>query len=151
MLPVWASKKLRSQQRRPPWGLERQPTMAPAKKKATAGTTSTSTEPGRILDGPQPQHEGANPRIEDITNEAALHGDPIDKTENTEAHQLTEATLKLKALEMKKKNIEAQLATKKRALDQANKLAEARRRLAEMEAEVESLQRAYQGMPEGSS
>ena len=67
MLPVWASKKLRSQQWRPPWQLERQPTMAPAKKKATAGTTSTSTEPGRTLDGPQPQHEGANPRIEDIT------------------------------------------------------------------------------------
>ena len=151
MLPVWVSKKLRSQQRRPPFQLERQPTMAPTKKKATAGTTSTSTQPGRILDGPQPQHEGANPRIEDITNEAALHGDPIDNTENTEAHQLTEAALKLKALEMKKKNIEAQLATKKRALDQANKLAEARRRLAEMEAEVESLQRAYQEMPEGSS
>ena len=91
--------------------------MAPAKKKATAGTTSTSTEPGRILDGPQPQHEGANPRIEDITNEAALHGDPIDNTENTEAHQLKEAALKLKALEMKKRNIEAQLTTKKRALD----------------------------------
>ena len=52
---------------------------------------------------------------------------------------------------MKKKNIEAQLATKKRAMDQANKLAEARRRLAEMEAEVESLQRAYQEIPEGSS
>ena len=89
--------------------------------------------------------------MEDITNEAAPHGDMIDNTENTEAHQLTEAALKLKALEMKKKNIEAQLATKKRALDQVNKLAEARRRLAEMEAEVESLQRAYQEMPEGSS
>ena len=125
--------------------------MAPAKKKAAAGTTSTSTEPGRILDGPQPQHEGANPQMEDITNEAAAHGDLIDNTENTETHQLTEAALKLKAFEMKKKNIEAQLATKKRALDQANKLAEARRRLAEMEAEVESLQRAYQEMPEGSS
>ena len=93
MLPVWASKKLRSQQRRPPFQLERQPTMAPTKKKATAGTSSTSTEPGRTLDGPQPQHEGANPQIEDITNEAALHGDPIDNTENTEAHQLTEAAL----------------------------------------------------------
>ena len=44
---------------------------------------------------------------------------------------------------MKKRNIEAQLATKRRALDQANKLAEARRKLAEMEAEVENLQRAY--------
>src|SRR6185437_4689146 len=107
MLPVWASKKLRSQQRRPPFQLERQPSMAPAKKKATAGTTSTSTEPGRILDGSQPQHEGANPRIEDITNEDALHGDPVDDNENSEAHQtpsteLTEAALKLKALEMKK-------------------------------------------------
>ena len=99
--------------------------MAPAKKKATAGTTSTSTEPGRILDGPQLQHEGANPQMEDITNEAAPHGDLINNTENTETHQLTEASLKLKALEMKKKNIEAQLATKKRAMDQANKLAEA--------------------------
>src|SRR6185312_3023068 len=124
MLPVWASKKQRSQQRHPPFQLERQPSMAPAKKKATAGTTSTSTEPGRTLDGPQPQHEGANPQMEDITNEAT-HGDLIDNTENTEAHQLTEAALKLKALEMKKKNIEAQLATKKRTLDQANKLAEA--------------------------
>ena len=75
--------------------------MAPTKKKATAGTTSTSTEPVRNLDGPQPQHE------------AAPHGDLFDNTENTEAHQLTETALKLKALEMKKKNIEAQLATKK--------------------------------------
>ena len=65
--------------------------MAPAKKKATTGTTSTSTEPGRLIDGPQPQHEGANPQMEDITNEAAPHG----------------VALKLKALEMKKKNIEA--------------------------------------------
>jgi len=33
--------------------------------------------------------------------------------------ELTEASLKLKALEMKKRNIGAQFATKKRALDQA--------------------------------
>ena len=38
----------------------------------------------------------------DITNEAA-HGDLIHNTENTKAHQLIEAALKLKALEMKKK------------------------------------------------
>ena len=155
MLPIWASKKLRSQQRRPPFQLEKQPSMAPAKKKASTGTTSNTTEPGQVLDGSTPQHE-ANPRMEDITNEAVLHGDPVDDTENTEAHQiqsadLTEAALKLKALEMKKTNIKAQLATKKRALDQANKLAEARRKLVEMEAEVENLQRAYQEMPEGSS
>ena len=151
MLPVWASKKLRSQQQRPPFQLEKQPSMAPAKRKAPVGTTSNSTQP----DSSPLQHEEANPRIKDITNEAVLHGDPVEDNEDTEAHQthsaeLTEAALKLKALEMKKRNIEAQLATKKRALDQANKLAEARRKLAEMEAEVENLQRAYQEMPEGS-
>ena len=48
--------------------------MAPVKKKATAGTTSTSTEPGRTLDGPQPQHEAANPQTEEINNEAAPYG-----------------------------------------------------------------------------
>ena len=52
---------------------------------------------------------------------------------------------------MKKQTIEAQLATKKRAIDQANKLVEARRKLAEMEVEVENLQRAYQDMPGGSA
>ena len=108
MLPVWVSKKLRSQQRPPPSRLEKQPSMAPAKKKAPAGTASNTTE----------HHEEANTRIEDITNEAVLHGDPVDDTENTEAHQtqsaeLTKAALQLKALEMKKRNIESQLATKK--------------------------------------
>ena len=77
--------------------------MAPAKKKAPAGTTSNTTE----------QHEEANTRIEDITNEAALHGDQIDNTENTEAHQLTEAGLKLKALEMKKRTSKLSLPPKK--------------------------------------
>ena len=85
-----------------------------------------------------------------------LHGDPVEDGEDTEAQQtqsveLTEAALQLNALEMKKRNIEAQLTTKKRALDQANRLAEARRKLAEMEAEVENLQRAYQEMPEDSA
>jgi len=92
--------------------------MSPAKRKAPAGTTSNSTQPGPVLDGSPPQHEEANPRIEDITTEAGLHGDPVEDSEDTEAHQtqsaeLTEAALKLKALEMKKRNIEAQLATKR--------------------------------------
>ena len=130
--------------------------MAPPKRKAPAGTTSNSTQLGPVLDGSPPQHEEANPQIEDTTTEAGLHGDPIEESEDTEAHQtqsaeLTEAALQLKALEMRKRNIEAQLATKKRALDQANKLAEARRKLAEMEAEVENLQRTYQEMPEDSA
>ena len=86
--------------------------MAPAKKKTSAGTTSNTAK----------QHEAANTRIQDTNNETVLHGDLVDDIENTEAHQnqskeLTETALKLKALEMKKRNIEAQLTTKKRALD----------------------------------
>ena len=84
--------------------------MAPVKKKASADTTSNTTEPGPVLNGSPLQHEEANPRIEDITTEAVLQGDPVEDTENTEAHQTqsaehTEAALKLKALEMKKRNI----------------------------------------------
>ena len=101
MLPVWASKKLRSQQRRPPFQLVKQPSMAQAKKKTSAGTTSNTAEQHE-------QHEAANTRIQDTNNEAVLHGDLVDEIENTEAHQnqskeLTETSLKLKALEMKKK------------------------------------------------
>ena len=51
--------------------------MAPAKRKAPAGTTSNSTEPGHVLDGSSPQNKEANPLIEDITTEAVLHGDPV--------------------------------------------------------------------------
>ena len=65
--------------------------MAPAKRKAPAGTTSNPTEPGRFLDGSPPQHEEANPQIEDITTEAGLHGDPVEDNEDTEAHQTQSA------------------------------------------------------------
>ena len=132
--------------------------MAQIKKKAPAGTSNNSTQPGTVPDGPplDRQAEETNPQIEDVTTEAGLHGGPAEEDEATEALQtqsaeLTEAALQLKVLQKKREIIEAQLATKKRALDQANKLAEARRKLAEMEAEVEHLQRAYQDMPGGST
>ena len=48
--------------------------MAPAKKKASAGTTSNTAEQHE-------QHEEANTRIQDINNEAVLHGDLVDDTE----------------------------------------------------------------------
>ena len=98
--------------------------MAQAKKKAPAGTSSNSTQSGTIPDGSplNRQAEETNPQIEDVTTEAGLHGGPIEGNEVTEAPQtqsaeLTEAALQLKALQMKKQIIEAQLATKKRALD----------------------------------
>ena len=109
MLPVWASKKLRSQQQRPPFPLEKQHSMAPTKRKVPAITTSNSTQSGPVPNGSPPQHEEANPRFEDITTEAVLHGDPIEDTEahQTQSAELTEAALKVKTLEMKKRNIEA--------------------------------------------
>jgi len=56
--------------------------------------------------------------------------------------EYTATALKLKALEKTKAHLNAQLATKKRAVDQAKKLTEAKRKLAEMQAEVEKLQKA---------
>ena len=56
----------------------------------------------------EPTHE-----LKTSPTKLLLNGDPIDNIEKIEAHQLTEAALKLKALEIKKRNIEAQLATKK--------------------------------------
>jgi len=72
--------------------------MVPAKRKAPAGTTSNSTQPGPILDGSPPQHDEANPQIEDITTEAGLHGDPVEYSEDTEAHQTQSAELTEEAL-----------------------------------------------------
>ena len=100
MLPIWASKKQRFQQRRPPFQLVKQPLMVPVKKKTSVGTTSNTAEQHE-------QHEAANTRIQDTNNEAVLHGDLVDDIENTEAHQnqskeLIETALKLKALKMKK-------------------------------------------------
>ena len=100
MLPVWASKKRRSQQRCSPFQLEKQPSMAPAKKKAPAGTASNSTWPGPVPDGSPPsrQAEEANPQIEDIATEAGLHGDPVEDGEDTEAQQTQSAELTEAAL-----------------------------------------------------
>ena len=48
-----------------------------------------------------------------------------------------ELNLELRALEMKKAHLANQLATKKRAAEQTQKLAEAKRRIAEMQAEIQ--------------
>ena len=47
-----------------------------------------------------------------------------------------ELNLELRALEMKKAHLDNQLATRKRADEQAQKLAEAKRRVAEIQAEI---------------
>jgi len=51
-----------------------------------------------------------------------------------------ELNLELRALEMKKAHLANQLVTRKRAAEQAQKLAEAKRRVAEMRAEIQKMQ-----------
>ena len=100
MLPVWASKKQKFQQRHPPFQLVKQPSMTQAKKKAPAGTSSNSTQPRTAPDGPPltGQTEEANPQVEDITTEVGLHGDPVEDGEDTEAQQTQSAELTEAAL-----------------------------------------------------
>ena len=65
-----------------------------------------------------------------------------DKIHAAQEDEYTQTPLKLKALKREKANLNAQLATQQRAITQAKKLAEARRKLARMQAEVEQLQKA---------
>ena len=60
-----------------------------------------------------------------------------DQLEQNAHHELN---LQLCALEMKKAHLASQLATKKRAAEQAQRLAEAKRRVAEMQVEVQKMQ-----------
>ena len=65
-----------------------------------------------------------------------------DETQPEQEDEYTRTALKLKAHEREKANLNAQLATKQRAVTQAKKLAEARRKLARMQSEVKQLQKA---------
>ena len=56
--------------------------------------------------------------------------------------EYSQIALKFKALEREKANLTAQLATQQQAITQAKKLAEAKRKLARMQSEVEQLQKA---------
>ena len=71
-----------------------------------------------------------------------------DEPPQAQQDEFRATTLKLKALEKKKAILNAQLATKKRAANQAKKLAEAKRKLANMQAEVENLQKACEDTQE---
>ena len=84
------------------------------KKAASAATTTTETET--------------------LNNLYQLEDDQLEQN----AHH--ELNLQLRALEMKKAHLASQLATKKRAAEQAQRLAEAKRRVAEMQAEVQKMQ-----------
>ncbi|KAG2565998.1 hypothetical protein PVAP13_7NG157917 [Panicum virgatum] len=87
---------------------------------------------------------------------AATNPDP-DETEDDEPpldqqnEFIATADLKIKALEKEKAILNAQLATKKRAADQAKKLVEAKRKLAAMQAEVEKLQKACEDTQQPST
>ena len=88
-----------------------------AKKAATAGkkaaaATTTTTE------------------AETLNNLFQLEDNQLEQNVH---HELN---LQLRALEMKKAHLANQLATRKRAAEQAQRLAEAKRKVAEMQAEI---------------
>jgi len=71
-----------------------------------------------------------------------------DTLEQVQHDELSAIALKFKALEKEKANLNAQLATNQRAAAQAKKLADAKCKLAAMQAEVEKLQKACEDTQE---
>ena len=139
--------------------------MAPTKKKAAPTMTNTATAEAEtsnlqtvpILAAAAPEQtaaqttrastqvQGQPPAQE--KNKAALTNQDIEFVEDEEAQhkqedEYSQTALKLKALEREKANLTAQLATQQQAITQAKKLAEAKRKLARMQSEVEQLQKA---------
>ena len=77
-------------------------------------------------------------------NKAAMINEDTELVEDDKTHaaqevEYTQTALKLKALEREKANLTAQLATQQQVITQAKKLAEATRKLARMQSEVEQL------------
>ena len=83
-----------------------------ASKKAAAASAATTAEP------------------ETLNNLSQLEDDQLEQNLHNELN------LELRALEMKKAHLANQLATRKRAAEQTQKLVEAKRKVAEMQAEI---------------
>ena len=127
--------------------------MAPTKRKATNQNTSelkasnlhnipvqqvtVPTEQTLAHPTEAEKHAQAQ-RAQQEKNKAALVNPDPEGTEDDEPplpqqDEYTQTTLKIKALERHKAILNAQLATKQRAMYQAKKLAEAKRKLAKMQ------------------
>ena len=122
--------------------------MAPQKKKGLAETFARNQGPHQ-----SPPHDPlskADPQqIQDITQQTEAHGQaPVSVEVSAE---LTKIALQLKALEKKKEMLEKQLATRQRAVDQKQQLADANCKVAAMQEEVIKLQKACGNIPEASS
>ena len=86
-------------------------TSAVSKKAATASTATTA-------------------EAETLNNLSQLENDQLEQNLHNDLN------LELRALEMKKAHLANQLATRKRAAEQTQKLAEAKRRVTEMQAKI---------------
>ncbi|KAG2636735.1 hypothetical protein PVAP13_2NG160203 [Panicum virgatum] len=111
--PSWLRKKSVPKQN----VLLRQKKATAANKKAAAAATTTTTTEAETLNNLF--------QLEDNQLEQNVH------------HELN---LQLRALEMKKAHLANQLATKKRAAEQAQRLTEAKCKVAEMQAEIQKMQ-----------
>ena len=70
---------------------------------------------------------------ETLNNLSQLEDDQLEQNLHNELN------LELRALEMKKAHLANQLATRKRAAEQTQKLAEAKRKVAEMQTEIQKM------------
>ena len=136
--------------------------MAPTKKKAATAATTATTEaetsnlhtiPILAVVAPEQttaQTTGADTQVQgqppaQEKNKAALTNQDTEfvedeGTQHDQEDEYSQTALNLKALEREKANLTAQLATQQQAITQAKKLAEAKRKLARMQSEV---QKAY--------
>ena len=164
-LSVWYpcnTRVRRSQQRRPPCSSSKNNPNGSHKEKGR----QSNHHRGRNLQSPhhrsphyclpranpRPNHRSRyaspslqGPRPAQDKNKAAMINQDTEFTEDDETQpeqedEYTQTALNLKALEREKANLTAQLATQQQAITQAKKLAEAKRKLARMQSEV---QKAY--------
>ena len=130
----WVVRKLRTQQGRPPCSqLVNQPSMAPPKRKTTDPPVDDTQNGSRTSQ----EHLSTQPPQQD--NQP--HNGTLEITEPSGSNQdeLTVVSLQLQALE-KQKDLAKQLATQQNALNRANQLAEAKRKVAAMQAEIDRMQ-----------
>jgi len=138
--------------------------MAPTKRKASNQNTSdtetsnlhsvpiltaVSTEQTIAQTSEAEKQVQAQQIIQAKNKAAMINQDPEasddEEDQTTQQDEYTQTALKVKVLEREKANLNAQLATKQRAVTQAKNLAKARRKLAKMQAEVEQLPKACEG------
>ena len=133
---VLATKRLRTQQGRPPCSqLENQPPMAQTKRKPTEPPVDDTQNGSRTIEENNTTQPPANDNKP--PNGIPEGPDPSGSTQD----EFTTLSLQLQALERQKETLAKQLAVQQNALNHANQLAKAKRKVATMQAEIERMEK----------